>query len=71
MKPSHLRTPRTLSECYFVEGYYTVEPSMWQGRWNAASKQTIDQPNSFPWKAVGFGAVALAVIAAILIQPLL
>ena len=34
MKPSHIRTPRTLAECYFVEGYNTVEPAQWQGRWN-------------------------------------
>lgn len=37
MKPSHIRTPRTLAECYFVEGYNTIEPAQWQGRWNDTS----------------------------------
>lgn len=71
MKPSHIRTPRTLSECYFVEGYYSIEPSMWRGRWDSNTTFGVANSKSSSWKIVVPAVLAVIVIAAILVQPLI
>lgn len=73
MKPSHLRTPRTLSECYFEVGHYTVEPSMWQDRWNhvKSQKPTARFEISGQTKIVGLTVLVVTIILGILVQPLL
>jgi hypothetical protein len=63
MKPSHIRTPRTLAECCFVEGYYnTIEPSQWQGRWNSTGPV---KRNYFNVHTVALG-VSILVVAFVL-----
>lgn len=73
MKPSHLRTPRTLSECYFVEGYYTVEPSMWRGRWNVQTGLDPAKKSfpTFPRTVVIPAALIAVAVIAVVVQSLI
>jgi hypothetical protein len=66
MKPSHLRTPRSLSECYFVEGYYTIEPAQWQQRWNSDSP-ILEVKSSSIFKIVAVVALISATVIALFI----
>lgn len=69
MKPSHLRTPRTLSECYFVEGHSCIEPAMWRGRWNMP-RRDVRRP-SINWNLVGLAALGVLFITAPVIKYLI
>ena len=69
MKPSHLRTPRTLAECYFVEGHSSIEPSMWRGHWNSPRQDVTTK--SINWKLIGLAALGLAIILAPVVNYLI
>ena len=47
MKPSHLRTPRTIDECHFQPGYKCADP----------------EPKLYGWLAAAAAVVALALLA--------
>jgi hypothetical protein len=67
MKPSHLRTPRTLAECYFEQGYGTIEPAQWRGRWNYQPDATKKEIN---WRLIGSALLGAALIIAPVIDYL-
>ena len=69
MKPSHLQTPRTLAECYFVEGHSSLEPSMWRGRWLPSDNDVTRKPINM--KLIGFAALCALIIMAPLINYLI
>lgn len=71
MKPSHIRTPRSLSECYFEVGHYVVEPSMWSNKWTAEKISGSENNMSKLLTAGSAVVLAVTVILAILVQPLI
>lgn len=63
MKPSHMRTPRTLAECYFEEGYGSVEPAMWGKHWNSSVKPDTLVVSLLQWKTiVPFAIIVFAAV---------
>ena len=69
MKPSHLRTPRSMSECYFEVGQSVLEPAAWQNNWDSETYQPVHR--SLNWPLIVSIAVGISVIVAMLVQPLL
>jgi len=61
LKPSHIRTPRTLSECYFSAGDSTIEPAMWGSRWNSGlpPKKRFILNNLSALSSIGIGLVVI------------